>query len=108
HQSHLGAKSHTYYEHANFESFTCWKFVATEEVEETASSGMVDTTVVGASDVPKAPALRRLSKDPSVATPSDLLKKNATEGRDLKISMQRNHLLQKASQQAEMLGVLLI
>ncbi|GKB93521.1 reverse transcriptase domain-containing protein [Tanacetum coccineum] len=61
----LELKSYTYYEHGTYESFTCWKVVISEDVEEDASSGMV-----AVNDASKAPALKRLNKTPSVATPS--------------------------------------
>ncbi|GJY03032.1 ATP-dependent DNA helicase PIF1-like protein [Tanacetum coccineum] len=59
----LELKSHTYYEHGTYESFTCWKVVTGEDVEEGASSGMV-----AANDASKAPVLKRLNKNPSMAT----------------------------------------
>ncbi|GKA83816.1 ATP-dependent DNA helicase PIF1-like protein [Tanacetum coccineum] len=40
----LELKSYAYYEHGTYESFTCWKVVTYEKVEETASSIMVATT----------------------------------------------------------------
>ncbi|GJS99240.1 reverse transcriptase domain-containing protein [Tanacetum coccineum] len=61
----LELKSHTYYEHGTYESFTCWKVVTSKDVEEGASSGMV-----AVNDASKAPALKRLNKTPLVATPS--------------------------------------
>ncbi|GJR79148.1 reverse transcriptase domain-containing protein [Tanacetum coccineum] len=41
----LELKSHTYYEHVTYESFTCWKVVTDEDVEGSASSGMIATNV---------------------------------------------------------------
>ncbi|GJY83321.1 nucleic acid-binding, OB-fold protein [Tanacetum coccineum] len=38
----LELKSHTYYEHGTFESFTCWKLHSSEAAEESAGSGTVD------------------------------------------------------------------
>nr|GEX75193.1 hypothetical protein [Tanacetum cinerariifolium] len=61
----LELKSHTYYEHGNYESFTCWKVVIAEDVEGSASSGMV-----AAKADSKVPVLGALSADPLVATPS--------------------------------------
>nr|GEY11589.1 hypothetical protein [Tanacetum cinerariifolium] len=61
----LELKSHTYYEHGNYESFTCWKLVTAEDVEGSASSG----TVAAKADS-KAHVLGALSADPLVATPS--------------------------------------
>ncbi|GJS41340.1 ATP-dependent DNA helicase PIF1-like protein [Tanacetum coccineum] len=57
----LELKSHTYYEHGNYESFTCWKVVTGEDVEEDATSA----TIVG-NDASKASELKRLSKPPAV------------------------------------------
>ncbi|GKC48197.1 hypothetical protein Tco_1065919 [Tanacetum coccineum] len=61
----LELKSHTYYEHGTFESFTYWKLTTAEEVEESAGSSNVDAHV----DV-KIKKLKRLATHPSVATPS--------------------------------------
>ncbi|GJX92704.1 hypothetical protein Tco_0347290 [Tanacetum coccineum] len=60
----LELKSHTYFEHENYESFTCWKVVEEEDVVETCSSGMVAATAN-----PKAPVLKSLAATPSVTTP---------------------------------------
>ncbi|GJR83744.1 hypothetical protein Tco_0154529 [Tanacetum coccineum] len=60
----LELKSYTYYEHGTYESFTCWKVVIEEVVEESASSGMV-----AANAGSKAPVLKGLTKTLSVATP---------------------------------------
>ncbi|GJV77793.1 hypothetical protein Tco_1509377 [Tanacetum coccineum] len=56
----LELKSHTYYEHGTYESF-----IAYEDVEESASSGMV-----AANADPKALVLKILTVTPSVAIPS--------------------------------------
>ncbi|GKB76001.1 hypothetical protein Tco_0942896 [Tanacetum coccineum] len=56
----LELKSHTYYEHGIYESF-----IAYEDVEESASSGMV-----AANAEPKALVLKILTVTPSVAIPS--------------------------------------
>ncbi|GJR39333.1 ATP-dependent DNA helicase PIF1-like protein [Tanacetum coccineum] len=61
----LELKSHTYFEHGNCESFTCWKVVEEEDVVETGSSG----TVAATAD-PKAPVLKSLVATPSITTPS--------------------------------------
>ncbi|GJT43277.1 DNA helicase PIF1, ATP-dependent [Tanacetum coccineum] len=61
----LELKSHTYYEYGTFESFTCWKINPTELVEDGASSSTQALTV----DDP-LPSLKRLSRHPSVCTPS--------------------------------------
>ncbi|GJX80267.1 hypothetical protein Tco_0328416 [Tanacetum coccineum] len=58
-------KSHTYYEHVTFESFTCWEIILEESVEESAGSSTVDTRA----DV-QTPRLKRLARQPSVSTPS--------------------------------------
>nr|GEX42338.1 hypothetical protein [Tanacetum cinerariifolium] len=65
----LELKSHTYYEHQNFESFTCWKIVVVENVEETSYSPTVEQVIVGLDVFPKEPTLKRLVKSPSIATP---------------------------------------
>ncbi|KAL6552445.1 hypothetical protein OROHE_007809 [Orobanche hederae] len=59
----LELKSHTYYEYGSYESFTCWKINLAHEVEECSST-------VGAAPAIQAPSLKRLSKNPSVSTPS--------------------------------------
>ncbi|GJX54801.1 hypothetical protein Tco_0283170 [Tanacetum coccineum] len=61
----LELKSHTYFEHENYESFTCWKVVEEEDVVETGSSGTVAATAN-----PKAPVLKSLAATSSVTTPS--------------------------------------
>nr|GEU56038.1 hypothetical protein [Tanacetum cinerariifolium] len=61
----LELKSHTYYEYGSFESFTCWKINPTEPVEESTCPSTDD-----AIDDKHIPSLKRLSRHPSVATPS--------------------------------------
>ncbi|GKB85837.1 ATP-dependent DNA helicase PIF1-like protein [Tanacetum coccineum] len=61
----LELKSHTYYEHGSYERFTCWKVVTGEDGEGGASSGMT-----AANEASKASVLKRMSKTPSVVTPS--------------------------------------
>nr|GEW20763.1 hypothetical protein [Tanacetum cinerariifolium] len=61
----LEFKSHTYYEHINYDSFTCWKVVTCKDVQEGASS-----TTVAANDASKAPEFKILNKTLAVATPS--------------------------------------
>ncbi|GKC28268.1 hypothetical protein Tco_1035562 [Tanacetum coccineum] len=39
----LELKSHTYYEHVTYESFTCWKVITDEDGEGRSSSGMIAT-----------------------------------------------------------------
>ncbi|KAL6573204.1 hypothetical protein OROMI_012820 [Orobanche minor] len=61
----LELKSHTYYEHGAYESFTCWYICAPELVDESAGS----STVSAGSDIGK-PKRKRLFKSPLVSTPS--------------------------------------
>ncbi|KAL6513881.1 hypothetical protein OROHE_019337 [Orobanche hederae] len=61
----LELKLHTYYEHGDYESFTCWYICAPESVDGSAGS----STVSAGADVGK-PKLKRLSKSQSVSTPS--------------------------------------
>ncbi|GKC94312.1 hypothetical protein Tco_1159754, partial [Tanacetum coccineum] len=63
----LELKSHTYYKHGNYKSFTCWRVVTDDAVEESSNSGMV-----AAKADSKAPMVKRLNKGPSVTTPSKL------------------------------------
>nr|GEY24649.1 hypothetical protein [Tanacetum cinerariifolium] len=58
-------KSHTYYEYGSFESSTCWKINHTEPVKESACSSTDDAIADK-----HIPSLKRLSRHPSVATPS--------------------------------------
>ncbi|KAL6505937.1 hypothetical protein OROHE_023316 [Orobanche hederae] len=62
----LELKSYTYYEHGDYESFTCWYICAPEAVDESAGS----STVSAGADIGK-PKLKRLSRSPSVSTPSE-------------------------------------
>ncbi|KAL6498619.1 hypothetical protein OROHE_026487 [Orobanche hederae] len=82
----LELKSHTYYEHGAYESFTCWYICAPESVDESAGS----STVSAGADIRK-PKLKRLFKSPLVSTPSkpseDKRKKSvAIEDSDTEIS----------------------
>ncbi|GKE20064.1 reverse transcriptase domain-containing protein [Tanacetum coccineum] len=61
----LELKSNSYFEHANYESFTCWRVVLEEALDESGSSG----TLAGIS-APKAGVLVPLATTPSVSTPS--------------------------------------
>nr|GFC02610.1 hypothetical protein [Tanacetum cinerariifolium]GFC61623.1 hypothetical protein [Tanacetum cinerariifolium] len=63
--SNAELKSHTYYEHRNYESFTCWRVFTNDAVEESSSSWMV-----AAKANSKAHTVKRLNKGPSVTTPS--------------------------------------
>nr|GEX23437.1 hypothetical protein [Tanacetum cinerariifolium] len=60
-------KSHTYYEHECYESFTCWKINLADLVDDEASSSNQLITV---DDLD--PSLKRLARQPSVCTPSKL------------------------------------
>ncbi|GKE51328.1 hypothetical protein Tco_1486484 [Tanacetum coccineum] len=59
------SEAHTYYEHDTYESFTCWKIIAAEEVGESGGSSAVEPPPKG-----HPPLVIRSSKQPSVATPS--------------------------------------
>ncbi|KAL6549374.1 hypothetical protein OROHE_008491 [Orobanche hederae] len=61
----LELKSHTYYEHGQYESFTCWNICAAEPVNESTCSGSVTASTDAGRRV-----LKRLSSAPSVSTPS--------------------------------------
>nr|GEU98852.1 DNA-directed DNA polymerase [Tanacetum cinerariifolium] len=67
----LELKSHTYYEYGTFESFTYWKINLMLLVEEGASY----STIKEHANTP-APAFNRLSRIPSVYTPSKGLEEN--------------------------------
>ncbi|KAL6529083.1 hypothetical protein OROHE_014827 [Orobanche hederae] len=88
----LELKSHTYYEHGDYKSFTCWYICSPESVDESAGS----STVSAGANIGK-PKLKRLSKSPSVSTPSkpseDKRKKNvAIEGSDTEITAARSEV----------------
>ncbi|GJU22194.1 hypothetical protein Tco_1155536 [Tanacetum coccineum] len=61
----LELKAHTYYEHDTYESFTCWRIVAPEEVGKSGGSSAVEPLLKG-----HPPLVIRSSKQLSVATPS--------------------------------------
>ncbi|GKD34581.1 reverse transcriptase domain-containing protein, partial [Tanacetum coccineum] len=61
----LELKLHTYYEHGTFESFTCWRIVPEEAVEESACSSNIDEKVPA-----KRKRMKTLAIHPSVSTPS--------------------------------------
>ncbi|GJT25731.1 ATP-dependent DNA helicase PIF1-like protein [Tanacetum coccineum] len=98
----LELKSHTYYEHMNYESFTCWKVVTGEDVEEGVSSA-----IAAANDASKASELKRLNKALAVATPSKPSEENKRRREELEVLTQRHLLLQTANQKKEMWPVLL-
>ena len=67
----LELKSHTYYEHGNYESFTYWTICEPNAIEEpttldesAGSSSLIET----AND--RKPELKTLSEDPLLLTPS--------------------------------------
>ncbi|GKB03797.1 hypothetical protein Tco_0831940 [Tanacetum coccineum] len=59
----LEFKSHTYYEHGTFESFTCWNLISPEAVVESAGSSTIDVVP----DTPRSSG-KGLHKKPSMAT----------------------------------------
>nr|GEW54813.1 hypothetical protein [Tanacetum cinerariifolium] len=64
----LELKYHTYFEHGNYESFTCWNIVTIKDgegEEEGTSSGTVATNKASKVSMPK-----RVSKTPMIDTPS--------------------------------------
>ncbi|GJZ04023.1 replication protein A 70 kDa DNA-binding subunit C-like protein [Tanacetum coccineum] len=61
----LEFKSHTYYEHNTYESFTCWRNVTAEEMGESEGSSMA-----AGSHAYESPKLKHLLRRPSVTTPS--------------------------------------
>ncbi|GKE23435.1 nucleic acid-binding, OB-fold protein, partial [Tanacetum coccineum] len=60
----LELKSHTYYEHGTFESFTCWNLIPPETVVESAGSSTIDIVPDTSWSSGKG-----LCKQPSVTTP---------------------------------------
>ncbi|GKB44479.1 DNA helicase PIF1, ATP-dependent [Tanacetum coccineum] len=58
-------KSHTYYEYGSYESFTCWKINLADLVDDGASSSN-QLIIVDDSE----PSFKRLSRQPSMCTPS--------------------------------------
>nr|GEU91103.1 hypothetical protein [Tanacetum cinerariifolium] len=84
--THPGTKIHTYYEHDTFESFTCWRIVPEEVVEESAGSSNVDTNVLA-----KRKRVKTLAMHPSVSTPlkpAEDKKKKRVELEDSKEEME--------------------
>ncbi|GJX50621.1 hypothetical protein Tco_0277466, partial [Tanacetum coccineum] len=61
----LDFKSHTYYEHNTYESFTCWRIVTAEGMDESGGS-----SIAGGSRASETPEFKRLLRHPSVTTPS--------------------------------------
>ena len=70
----LELKSNAYYEHATFESFTCWNLISPDAVVESAGSSTSD----GDPDAPRSSRMR-LCKHPSVATPLKIYKGESTK-----------------------------
>ena len=71
----LELKSHTYYEHGNSESFTCWTICEPNAIEEppafdesAGSSFLIETADDGKTE------LKKLTEDPLLLTPSTLSK----------------------------------
>ncbi|GJV51423.1 nucleic acid-binding, OB-fold protein [Tanacetum coccineum] len=60
----LELKSHTYYEHGTFESFTRWKLHLAEAVEDSAGSSIIDATTNA-----RRSSRKRLCMHPFVLTP---------------------------------------
>ncbi|GKF53767.1 ATP-dependent DNA helicase PIF1-like protein, partial [Tanacetum coccineum] len=77
----LEFKSHTYYEHNTYESFTCWRIITAEGMGKSGGSSMVGesggSNMVGGSHASKTPEFKRLLRHPLVTTPSkvDVAKK---------------------------------
>ncbi|GKB76413.1 reverse transcriptase domain-containing protein, partial [Tanacetum coccineum] len=92
----LELKSNSYFEHANYESFTCWIVVLEEALDESRSSG----TLAAVGD-PKTGVFVPLTTTPSVTTP---LKpgEHKKPRRSATIPMERNHLWQIVRQKGAM------
>ncbi|GKD79700.1 nucleic acid-binding, OB-fold protein [Tanacetum coccineum] len=60
----LELKSHTYYEHGTFESFTCWKLHSIEAAVKSAGSSIIDATTNA-----RRSSRKRLCMHPFVLTP---------------------------------------
>ncbi|GJW33899.1 hypothetical protein Tco_0053931 [Tanacetum coccineum] len=71
----LEMKSHTYYEHGTFESFTCWRIALEEVVDvDSESSNMNTSAEVNITKV------KRLATKPFVATPSKPTEERGKKG----------------------------
>ncbi|GJU71919.1 DNA helicase PIF1, ATP-dependent [Tanacetum coccineum] len=77
----LELKSHTYYEYGTFESFTYWKINPSSPIDEGAGSSTVDVIA----DNP-SPSFKRLSKPPSMSTPSKGAEENKKKRSELEDS----------------------
>ncbi|GKF30305.1 hypothetical protein Tco_0100103 [Tanacetum coccineum] len=60
----LELKACTYYEYETYESFTCWRIVSAEGVDESVASSAVDAVPTA-----QTPVVKRLIKQSSVTTP---------------------------------------
>ncbi|GKD50742.1 hypothetical protein Tco_1279718 [Tanacetum coccineum] len=76
----LEIKTHTYYEHGTFESFTCWRIPLEEVVEEDVRSSNYTSVEV------KIKKFRKLATKPSVATPS-----KPAEKRGKRVDLEDSH-----------------
>ena len=70
----LELRSHTYFEHGPYESFTCWKIHQTDGTLTSSTTPEIETE----SSSPAIPVMKKLSKkslsnDPSVPTPMKLV-----------------------------------
>ncbi|KAL6552459.1 hypothetical protein OROHE_007823 [Orobanche hederae] len=61
-------KSHTYFEHGTFESFTSWKIIPAPPAGESAGSSNLEASDGSASSLMKRFSKERLSMNPSVST----------------------------------------
>nr|GEX98493.1 hypothetical protein [Tanacetum cinerariifolium] len=77
----LEIKSHTYYEYGTFESFTCWKINPSEMVDDGASFSSQPLSA----DNPNL-TMKRLSRHPSVYTPSKHTKEKKKKRTELEDS----------------------
>ena len=81
-------KSHTYYEHGTYESFTCWQICEPLPSVETASTN----NVIAIADVEK-PALKILTEDPPLCTPLKISEGKRRQGLDFDIAININMLI---------------
>ena len=62
-------KSHTYFEHGTYESFTCWKINSPPPAGEITSSSGLEPDTGSSSPLMKKLSKKSLSKNPNVSTP---------------------------------------
>ncbi|GJT68936.1 ATP-dependent DNA helicase PIF1-like protein [Tanacetum coccineum] len=74
----LEFRSHTYYEHNTYKSFTCWRIVTAKGMGESGGSSAAD-----AHPISETPEFKRLLRHPSVATPSKLVEDKKHKRLDL-------------------------